>query len=157
MTAPNTSTFDLALPRRPGTDDFNGINKQDDAAYPPDPQIHPNAAEWNTIEWIMLSLGRVIPVAVITVDGGATPTITAFGCVRKTVTTGSFTVVRNSAGNVSITWAANTFPPAAAKPMACLNEGPGEIAVNNIANGIQVFTYNSAGTATDKDFTASVF
>lgn len=157
MAAPNANTFDLATPRRPGTNDFNGIAKVDDAAFAPDPTTMPNAAEWNTIELLLLAVTRVVPVVILSVIGGGAPTINNFPSASANVVIGTFTVVRNSAGNISITWPANTFPPSACAPMAHLNAGPGMIHAVATANGVNIFTYNSAGTATDLSFTVAVY
>lgn len=157
MTAPNANTFDLATPRRPGTNDFNGIAKVDDSAYSPDPTTMPNAAEWNTLEFLALAACRVMPVAVLSVIGGAVPSLNAFPSASTLVAIGTFTVTRNSIGDVSITWPANTFPPSISPPQATLNSGPGMIWATAIANGINVKTYNAAGALADQSFTASVY
>lgn len=157
MASPNANTFDLSPPRRPGTNDFNGIAKYDDASFPPDPTTMPNAAEWNTLEFLMLAVARVCPVVNLSVTGGVTPSINAFPSVNSNVLIGTFTVVRNSVGNISITWPTNTFPPSACAPMAHLNAGPGMIHAVVTANGVNIFTYNSAGAATDLSFTVAVY
>lgn len=158
MVAPNANTFDLAIPRRPGTNDFNGVAKIDDSNEPPDPQTMPNAAEWNTIEWLVLALGRVMPVLVLSILGSASPSVISFPCARSTVVIGTFTVTRNSAGDVSITWPANTFPASASPPIVSLNgSADGRITADAIANGVRVYSYNAAGAATDRSFTVQVF
>lgn len=157
MSSPNASTFDLVPPTRPGTDTFNGIAKEDQVGFVPDPKTQPSAAEWNTIEWLILALGRVMPVVVISITGGATPSVASFSAAPKSLVTGSFTVVRNGAGDVSITWPVDTFPSSVVKPEAMLNAGPGMIHAVSITNGVRVFTYNSGGAATDFDFTVSVY
>jgi len=158
VVAPNANTFDLTIPRRPGTNDFNGVAKIDDSSEPPDPQTMPNAAEWNTIEWLILAIGRVMPVVVISIAGGATPSVISFPCARASVVVGTFTVTRNGAGDVSITWPTNTFPASVSTPVASLNgSADGRITATNISNGVRVYTFNAAGTATDRDFTVQVY
>lgn len=158
MVAPNASTFDLATSRRPGTDDFNGIAKVDDAAYQPDPTTQPNAAEWNTIEWLLLAVCRVMPVMVLSITGGNPPTLANFLTAPKNIIAGNLTITRVGAGNVQITWPAGKFPPSASPPIAGLNSGgSGMIDAVVISNGVQVRTYNAAGAATDLSFTVSVY
>lgn len=157
MASPNLSTFDLVPPVRPGLDAFNGIVKIDDQNDSPDPTSMPNAAEWNTMEFLILAMGRVCPLAILSVLGGASPSLSGFVCVATNVSTATFSFLRNSVGNVSITWPAGTFPPSTTLPNVGLNAGPGMIHAINIANGIQVFTYNASGVATDLNFSASVF
>lgn len=153
MSAPNASPFDLTPPVRPGTDHFNGIAKIDDAAYPPNPQTQPNADEWNTIEWLLLSIGRVMPVAVFTVTNSGTPILTKVQTAAKDKSPGDFTVTDVATGRVRIEWAAGTFPSSAGGLIPGLNGGPGMIHAVEITNGLEVFTYNSAGAAADFPFT----
>lgn len=157
MAAPNANTFDLSPPRRPGTDDFNGITKQDDMVEPPDPQTMPNAAEWNTMELLILALARVMQVVGFSVIGGVSPTINSFPCASNLVTAGTFTINRTGAGVVQITWPANTFPPPVMAPLVSLNSGPGMIHALLISNGIEVHTYDQTGAAADRSFSALVF
>lgn len=156
MAAPNASTFDLTPPTRPGTNDFNGIAKIDDANDPPDVQTMPNAAEWNTMAWLLLSIGRLMPVAALSATG-ATGAITAFAAAAKELTSSDITVAHPATGICEYTWTANTFPAAALKPTASLNTGPGMIYAESITNGVRVKTYNAAGAAADLDFTVSIF
>lgn len=155
MPAPNASTFDLVPPTRPGTETFNGIAKEDDSDEPPDPQTMPNAAEWNTIEWLIVAIGRVMPVAVISVTG-STATVTGFGTAPEAPILSTFTMAHPSTGVVEITWPTNTFPTPTMKPTAGLNSGPGQIWAESMTNGVRVHTYGPTGTAADLDFTVTV-
>lgn len=154
MAAPNASTFDLDPPRRPGIDDFNGIAKEDDPEEPPNPREQPNAAEWNTMEWLLMSIGRVMPVSVVSVASNA---VTQASAAKKDVTTGTFTVTVNGTGDLDITWPANTFPAAVAAPAGFLNSGPGMIHVSGIVNGVNVKTYDGTGVAANRDFTVHIY
>ncbi len=156
MVAPNASTFDLTPPTRPGTQTFNGLAKEDDSEDPPNPQTMPNAAEWNTMGWLLLALGRVMPVAIVSVTG-ATATVSAFGAAPKNVVTGSFSMAHPATGVIEMTWAANTFPPAIAQPTASLNSGPGMIWIEPMTNGVRIHTYDAAGAAADLNFTATIY
>lgn len=157
MTAPNKSTFDLGTPRRPTSNDFNGIAKVDDLFEQPDPTTMPNAAEWNTVEYLILSIGRVMPVAVLTVANTGTPTLSSFLTAPTAPNNGTFTITHTATGNVLIAWPALTFPSSACAPVACLNAGPGMIHCVVEGNGIRVHTYNAAGAAADFGFTVTVY
>lgn len=154
MSAPNTSPFDLTPPIRPTKDHFNGVAKEDDVEDPPDPRSQPNAAEWNTIEWLLLSIGRVMPVLVFSCSGGG---FTKMGSAKTSLTISDLTYTVNGTGDVSITWPSGSFPSSLVEPMAVLNEGPGQIAVASIVNGVQVKTYDASGTPADRKFTVSVY
>lgn len=117
----------------------------------------PNAAEWNTMEYLILAATRVMPVAVLSIVGGTTPTLNAFPNAGTKLLSTDFTITRVSPGVVQITWPANSFPPSIASPMAGLNSGPGMIHAANIANGVQVNTYDQTGAAADHSFTVAVY
>ena len=155
--SPNANTFELTQPRRPGSVDFNGIGKQDDAENPPDPVTMPNAPEFNTLEYLIIAACKMIAVATISITGGNPPTLNSFASASSQLSVGTFTITRNSAGNVSITWPANTFPTAATQPKAHLNGSTaGMVSCSPITNGVQVFTWNASGTPTDLSFTVDV-
>jgi hypothetical protein len=108
------------------------------------------------MQWLILALGRVMPVAVISV-AATTATVSSFGCAPSAVTTGTFTMTHPSGGVIEITWPANTFPTAVSKPMAALNNGPGMIYAEAITNGVRVHTADSSGSAVDLDFTVTIY
>ena len=162
--APLVSPWDLESassslpPRRPILNDFNGAVKIDDANYPPDPQTMPNSAELNLYGRIHVAVGAVVPNAILSVTGGPPTLLAGFVSPSTLVSSGTFTVVRNGAGDVSITWPANTFPVAQVGPMVSTNAGTqcsGDAVA--ITNGVRVRTYNSAGAATDYSFTVQIF
>lgn len=156
MSAPNASTFDLTPPYRPGTDTFNGIAKIDDAQFLPDPQTQPNAAEWNTMQWLIVALCRVSPVAVFTI-AGASATIIGYVGAPKGPTVSTFAIAHPSAGVFEITWPVNTFPTSPTEANAGLNSGPAMIWTEPMTNGIRIHTYSPSASAADFDFTVSVF
>lgn len=157
MSGQNISTWDLATPRRPSLDDFEGAEKQNDDDFPPDPEKDPTAEEYNELCQLVVGFGRMIPNAIVCVAGGATPSVAGFSAMPIAVITSTFTVTRNGAGDVSITWPANTFPTPICRPRAYLNAGPGMPHAVAITNGVRVHTYNSSGVATDLDFSVDVF
>jgi hypothetical protein len=158
MASPNQSTFDVVPPYRPGAADFNGAAKLDDQANPPDPQTMPNAAEWNTICLLLVAMGKVISSAVITVTVSAgTYSASQISAAGAAVSIGSITVTKNGTGDVSLTWPANTFPPAVAAPEASLNDtAAGMITCYAITNGVRIVMLNAAAAAADKPFTVCV-
>lgn len=156
--SPNNNTWDVSPPYRPGNNDFNGCQKLDDQAYPPDPQTMPSGPEYNTLCLLAIAFGKIVPNVRLSVAGSATPSITGFMSPASGPTLGTFTVTRASAGDVSITWPANTFPPSTVQPEATLNTlGAGRISAQNISNGVRVQTFDASGTAADLDFTVSAY
>lgn len=160
MTSPNASTFDIAPPYRPGSADFNGSAKVDDSENPPDPTIMPSAAEYNTLTKLMVALGKVIPVAVVSIKfTAAVPSIDLFSAPGSNVTLPTFVVTDNGAGDTSITWPANTFPAPVAQPTVSLNQDANYAAprVFAIANGVRIKTPNLSGTLQDAAFTVCIY
>jgi len=162
-TAPNKSTWDATpTPYRPGTSDFNGAALENDEENPPDPSTMPTAELLNTLSFLAISYGKIAPNAIITVTGGNPPVIIGVQSPRTGVIAGTFTATRNSAGDVSITWPANTFPASQAAPTVSLNITGGVIAghayaysAENITNGVRVTTSFDA-VMTDMNFTVQV-
>ncbi len=157
-TAPGVSTWDLIPPRRPTTNDFNGAAKIDDATYAPNPQTMPSGAEYNTLCLLMVALGKVLPNAVVSVTGGNPPTLAGFAAPSSSIVGGTFTLTRNSAGDVSVTWPANTFPTSACAPVVAPNAGAlCDVDAVAITNGVRVRTFNAGGAATDLSFTVTIY
>lgn len=154
MASPNTSPFDLTPPVRPNKDHFNGVAKEDDEEEPPNPREQPNAAEWNTMEWLLLSIGRVMPLLIFSCANGG---ITKMGAAPSALQIVALTYTSPSTGVYEITWASGTFPASQAEPAAFLNEGPGQISAEAITNGVRVRTYDETGAPTNKKFTVSVY
>lgn len=160
---PNTSP-PTTTPYRPGSADFNGIGLQDRADFPPNAQTMPTANLLNTWSATEVVLGRIVPNMVLSITGGNPPSIALCTAAPTAVNgnpSGFLTLTRNGAGDVSITWPANTFPPAVAWPMATVNtqQGPTDsrtIAATPITNGVRVTTFNGGG-GVDMNFTVSVY
>lgn len=166
MSSPNANTFDLVPPRRPGLNDFEGASLSDDVEEPPNPLTDPTSATWNTLCRVLTALGLVTPVCRLGITGHVSqPFINALACVVTAVTQtpvvgtgfGTFTIVRNSIGNVSITWPAGTFPAAAFPPKASLNHtAAGMITAFAITNGVTVITMTNAAALADLPFTVDI-
>jgi hypothetical protein len=156
--SPGISTFDVVPPYRPTTTDFNGAQKIDDATDPPDAATMPNAAEANTTAGLFASLGRVVSLTTLSLTVGTPYVIASLMCAVSAAVVGSFTVVKNGTGDVSITWPANFFGSApTCSPEASLNHtAPGMITAYAITNGVRIVMFNSAGAAADMPFTVSV-
>ena len=159
--SPGQSPFDLATPYRPGTNDFNG-NAKTDAIDRPDPVTMPNAPEWTELCALAIAYGRVISAAKVSVKYvTGSPALDSFCAPGSNVVSGTFTIARTgggaASGDISITWAANTFPPQSVQPSARLNgTTPGIICCSSITNGVRVVTQDHTGAATDLPFTAEI-
>ncbi len=168
MPAPGASTFDgnpNATPPttagyRPGASDFNGAALKNLGTNPPDPATMPTAELFNTYSLCMTSVGKMVPVAFISINAGASPTTAFWSTAANLIVVNPFTVTRNSVGNYSITWPANTFPAAAAQPHAQLNvvlsANNYAIGAVNITNGVQVTT-TQGGALADLNFTVWIY
>jgi hypothetical protein len=161
MTIPAVSTFEIVgAPRRPGIADVGGAAFVDDQTDPPDAQTMPSAAMENQGEFLAVAYGMMVPVLRMTVTwNGSAYVLTQFQCPSTLVSTGTFTVTRNSVGNISITWPANTLPASAGQPTssftlaALLNNAT--IGSKNITNGVQTFI-TAGGAGSDQSYTVEV-
>lgn len=168
MPAPNLSTWDgnpntsppTTTPYRPGTADFNGAGLTNDPVYPPNAATMPTAELFNTIGFLLTSIGKMVPNAFISVNAGASPTTAFWSTAANNILTNPFTITRNSVGNYTITVSANVLPAPAAQSLAVLNVVLGahnySIGCVNVANGVQVTTTQD-GALTDLNFTAWLF
>ncbi len=160
MTAPDTLTLDLDVPRWPSLGDVGGASLEDDSKRPPDKTRMPYADQLNQWARLLEAYGRVLPAAVISVKfTTGTPSIDSFVAVRPGMTTPDFTVTDNGTGDTSITWAADTFPVPKTQPTVTINEaGAFDAPVGvRVSNGVQVTTKDGAGSATDANFTVTVY
>lgn len=166
--APGSSTFDgnpntnppTTTPYRPGLADFNGAQLANDPIFVPDPSTMPTAPLFNTYGYLLTSVGKMIPVAMISINAGASPTVAFWTTAANNIASNPFTTTRTAAGNYNITAAANTFPAPIAQSDANLNVVLGAhnyaIGCVNIANGVQVTTTQD-GVLTDLNFTVRFY
>lgn len=160
MTIPSQSTWEIVgAPRRPSLDDVGGGAFVDDQTFPPDPGTMPSALMENQNEFQVAALAKVVAACVFSISfSGGTPSISQFSACSGLVITGTFTVVDNGTGDTSVTWPANTFPTPVAKPKGGITGATiGQIAVEQIANGVRIRTANAAGAATDLACTVDLY
>lgn len=147
----NSSTYDIVgAPRRPSLDDCGGAGLLDDAGFPPDPLTMPAAIVMNQGERQIAAAHQTLPVLAISfrVSGGNL-VLDASGCMSSIANVGAFTITPNAAGDTSVTWPANTFPPALYEPFGGITGATGGmIAVEAITNGIRIRTWSTVGAAT---------
>jgi len=147
MPAPDANTFESVsrlgspqTPHRPSVDDFDGCSCIN-ATNPPDATTMPTAPAWNSIGRTLAAVGRVVPVAVFTVRylDNTTPIVENVVCTNGALQPVNFQVTSNGVGDVSITWPADSLPPAACDPIASVGGlTPVAICASNITNGVRV-------------------
>jgi hypothetical protein len=151
-----TVTFDESPPRRPALDDFGGADFEDDTSAPPERGVHPSAEDFNQACLVAARLAGIAFVAQVEVSFSAgDPVLANFVSLVAGVTSETFTLTDNAAGNTSIEWPANTFP-AGVMPHAGLTIVE-DVEIDRaraipITNGVQVITKLGA-TGTDAGFT----
>ena len=135
--------------RRPSEDDVDPFLV--DVTPVPLPQ-QPYAAQLNQWARCIVALARVSPVAIITIDFAATvPFVDRLSCCSEVVEIGDLTVTDNGTGDTTITWAAGTFPTAAADPEAsiCADGSWLQPMALAVTDGVQVKTRADGGALTD--------
>lgn len=175
-TSRGISPWDDAPPRRPALPDVNNAALQNRADAMPDPTRFPTANLLNGEAYMALSIGKVMPNAVISVKyTGGNPVINygASACgvsqngVQDAVTSGAVQIERTpgalggaASGDVVIWAPALTFPapvsdpkvyPGGAVPFAFAAEWFTDTVNNRV--GIRVVTQTLGGVATDFPFT----
>jgi hypothetical protein len=155
MSTPTQCVFDLTPPRRPGLDDVGGGAKINDPrpGFQPDPLTMPTAEDENQAENLLVRFGSVVPHTVITLhlDGSNNFVINKVTSCKAGVSTTSgnpFTVTQNGgagSGDATISWAANTFPPAVADHYAVLTGATSGVALaETLTNSVRVRTKSMA-------------
>jgi len=153
----NTLTFDESPPRRPGLDDVGGGQKVNDGGTP-DPVRDPTAEDANQTALQLVALGKVMPVALLSVANSGAPALDRQSCAPTAPSLLTFTVTDNGVGDTSITWPAGTFPAPVAKPRAYVTGAtPALIAAEAITNGVRVRTRDAAGAPVDVPFDVDVY
>lgn len=107
----NPDDGDDSGPRRPTLADVGGALLEDDAAAPPDKSRMPYSDQLNQWARQIVAMGRVCPLAYLSVDTtGPSPVVTAVRSPGTNITTGTFTVVREDMGIYLVSWPANALP-----------------------------------------------
>lgn len=163
-TAPNQTTFDLSPPRRPGADDFNGLNKINEGGLPiADPEHDPSAEEWNTLCDLAISVGAVAPLAILVIKGGASPSIQHVLAPGHSVTPETFLLTRLGAGNLRVRWLTSDLPPSVAATVSVFADAAidSERAFPWLGAGAGYQGYETktsvGGTLTDVDIILTLF
>lgn len=154
--APAELTWDISPPRRPSLSDLGNAAIQDHASKPPDKATMPYADQLNQWAKQLERLAAMIEGVGLSITFAAgTPSVSQFVAMRTTTVIGDFTVTDNGAGDTTITWPANTFPPSVLGPIVSINSDSDALAPRAflVANGVRVKTKDSAGVAADLNFT----
>lgn len=153
---------ELGGPRRGSVDDYGGAVLEDEDPVPPRDGSMLYADIPNGLIRAAAAADKVHFACAIsvTIDGNGDPAISKVtGPSELASVLSTYTIVENSAGSVSITWPAGTFPPSVLNPLASLNDGfgTGGISASLITDGVQVFTMAAGDVATSRAFTVLVW
>lgn len=154
-------TFDLTPARRPSLADAGGATKINKASAPPNPQTMATAEEHNAFAKAYAGYGAVVPVARIRVDIIAgVPTVMAVAAPRSSLTTASFTVNDNGAGDFTLFYATGILPPTDYPPKAYITEDGAwlqPVVLMPSATSMQVKTRADGGALTDANVVIEVY
>lgn len=170
MAAAATYTWDFNLGATPpvvaaaaSIGDLGDAALVDDAVDPPIPPEMPYADQLNQWAEQIGGVNRVIVAADIQIHfvAGA-PTIYNVAAMSSVITTAwaqaNMVVTHTGTGVVTITWPAGSLPPPRAVARAWNIGGPyPQPVVTAVSNGVEVSTWNLAGSPTDLDFVVSVY
>jgi hypothetical protein len=136
-----------SLPRRPSTDDLGGDTKEDDDELPPDDVTMPTAAGHNQSAKVIAGLARVAAACKVEIDFTAgVPYVKGCSAFGSLVTKATFgTPADNGNGDTTLSWPADTFPPAEISPngLTLYSNSTQVVAghVELLTNGIRVRTF----------------
>lgn len=168
MPSPGISTFDgnpnatppTTVGYRPGPDDFDGAELEDDPVNVPDPETMPTSAQMNTRSLLLVSICKAIGVAGFGINASASPTFAFFWTAANLIVGNPFTLTRVGAGHYQITWAAGQFPiagwPRVRLNTAVVSGHSYSVSALNMTNGIEVWTFDN-GALADLSFSAEAF
>lgn len=134
-TCPGLSSWDASPPIRPGTFEFNGAALGNEDEEPPLPGTHPTAALLNMTALQLISLSKVVPNVLLSILGGATPSIVMFSAAPSSPVPSTFTVASGSTGVTTIVYPNATFPAPVAMPTVSLN---GAIGAHTYASSVDL-------------------
>jgi hypothetical protein len=159
-----TLTFDQSPAARPGTADVGTGSYTDDPEFPPDPNVFPSADYWNQLTKLVVAMGKVCPIAIVTVGFNAgTPQVTSAVGPGGSVAPGFFTLDDLGAGHTMVKWTTGTLPPMGPQPMLTINSNFNDMsggAFQQSSSGgfdrVEVQTFR-AGVSTDLQFTIAIY
>lgn len=159
MSSSDTLTYDDTPPHRPALDELGGGAKVNGLPAP-DPVTMLRAEDVNQLSQQVAAIGRVMPVAVVQVDvSGIVYSATTVTCAPTGMTTANFNLVRNGAGDITITWTSDLLPSPVARPRVSVQGSTALLsAVESLsAVSCRVRLVNHANTATDSAFDLDIF
>jgi hypothetical protein len=143
---------DNVAPHRPSIDDLGSDQYEDFPSEPVDPTREWPAACCNEMCGVVASLSRMSNVVAITVHfTSGTPFVQSSAQPRTTPVV--IQPLDNGVGDVSLTWPANSFPPALNDPKAYVTGATvGAASAIAISNGVRVRVKDLTNTAADLPF-----
>ncbi len=152
---------ELGGPRRGSVEDYGGAQLEDEDPAPPRDGSMLYADMGNSLQLAAAAADKVhfaLGISV-TLDLSNNPALSKATGPAEAAVLGTVTLTANGAGDVSLTWPANTFPPSILGPIATLNDGTGGggISAVPITNGVRVYTKNASDVAAYRAFTVLVW
>ena len=159
MSSSDTLTYDQTPSHRPVLSELGGGAKVN-AQPEPDPVRQFRAEDCNQMAKQLAALARVAPIAILQVDesGGVYTKVAVSGQPTAAILS-AFSVIRNSAGNITVSWTAGIFPAPIARPRVnLLGSTPLITAVEVLSNvSCRLHFATHAGAATDASFDLEIY
>lgn len=162
-TAPEESTWDLAIARRPDVNDCGGACLVNDTSeggknLPPTDGTYPEATWLNQDQKQIAALAAVAPSARLTVAVPAgVPGIVALMAPGATVLVGDFTVTDMAVGAVEISWPSGKLPLMTCDPTVTVNAHGDNSATATIVSATRIrIETRTAGALADLRFTVEI-
>lgn len=154
-----TLTYEQTVPRRPAEEDIiNGPKTNATATVPPH---MPAAEEYMQLARLAAAGHRMLPMVRLHLrfNGGGVPFVHAFACVRGDLELSDFTVTDVGTGITRVEWPAGTLPTDGTGAKATVNAttGPFSVVADVIVDGVEVRTWNGAGSLVNVNVTVEVF
>lgn len=158
MAAINYYPHDAAAPQRISTEDLGGDQKINETGYAPGVD-EPGADEWNNLVRMCSALDKMTPLAIVTLDGAASPAITAVKAKRTTIAAADFTVTDNGTGDTTLEWAATLLAPQTMPPRGYVHGTTPHVVCASAptALSVRVVTTTHAGAAADVPVTVEIW
>lgn len=158
MAAIDYYPHDADAPQRISIEDLGGDQKRNETGYTPG--VHePGADEWNNLVRMCSALDKMTPLAMITLDGAASPAIIAVKSKRTTIAASDFTVTDNGVGDTTIGWADGLLAPQTLEPRGYVHGTTPHVvsATAPTALSVRVVTTTHAGAAADVPVTVEIW